>query len=264
MENEKLVILDFSNHQKLVNNFLQDNQSYIKSYSDLKNINCWSQTESQKFLVRGKNYLVDKIKFPSKDNLLETIACKLIPFNSKNKDNHHYLAEDIKSIINQISNHENSNEKESELFIITFLVPGYRVSWIYREKKDTPANCNYISFWKEFYHHQDDEYRNKRFKLLPDIPNGNWIVKQAIGKKPAIISKTIKTTWNRQKNYLEVIYDVSTSFLGKKIFNVVKHYAKTIILDLAFIIEAQTEDELPERVLCSTRMHQIDLDLINK
>ena len=26
----------------------------------------------------------------------------------------------------------------------------------------------------------------------------------------------------------------------------VKHYAKTIILDLAFIIEAQTEDELPE------------------
>lgn len=264
MDNENLVILNFSNHQKSVNNFLQDNQAFIKSYSDLQNNNCWSQTESQKFLVRSKNYLVDNIKFPSKDTLLETIACKLIPFNSKNKDNHHNLTKDIKSILNHISNHENSNEKESELFIITFLVPGYKVSWIYREKKDDPKNSNYISFWKEFYHHQDDEYRNKRFKLLPDIPNGNWIVKQTIGNKPAIISKTIKTTWNRQKNYLEVIYDVSTSFIGNRIFNVVKHYAKTIILDLAFIIEAQTEDELPERVLCSTRMHQIDLDLINK
>lgn len=155
------------------------------------------------------------------------------------------------------------DEKDIKIFIITFLVPGYTVSWIYLKKKDIKMGSQFNSLWEEFYNTEDDSFRNQRFKILPDIPNGNWIVKKAVGKKPAIIAKAVNIKWNRGSNYLEAEYDVSTSYLGKKIFNIVKHYAKKITIDLAFIIQGNSEQELPERVLCATRLHSINLNNIS-
>ena len=101
------------------------------------------------------------------------------------------------------------------------------------------------------------------YKILPNIPDGNWIVKKTVGKKPAIAARAVDAQWNRGPNYLEVVYDVSTSYVGNKIFSVVKGYAKKITLDLAFVIQGNSRRELLERVLCAARFHSIDLDTVH-
>ena len=41
--------------------------------------------------------------------------------------------------------------------------------------------------------------------------------------------------------------------------SLVKSYAKSLVVDLAFVVEAQTADELPERCAGCARMLHIDL-----
>ena len=53
--------------------------------------------------------------------------------------------------------------------------------------------------------------------------------------------------------------DAASSPAAGRIVSLVKSYARSLVVDLAFVIEAQTADELPERVLGCVRMLHIDL-----
>ena len=50
----------------------------------------------------------------------------------------------------------------------------------------------------------DDAYRNSRFKLIPHISKGSWIVKQSVGKKACLVGQALVVRYTRGKNYLEV------------------------------------------------------------
>ena len=50
----------------------------------------------------------------------------------------------------------------------------------------------------------DDAYRNSRFKLIPHISKGSWIVKQSVGKKACLVGHALEVRYTRGKNYLEV------------------------------------------------------------
>jgi hypothetical protein len=50
----------------------------------------------------------------------------------------------------------------------------------------------------------DDAYRNSRFKLIPYISKGSWIVKQSVGKKACLIGQALEINYFRGKNYIEV------------------------------------------------------------
>jgi hypothetical protein len=38
----------------------------------------------------------------------------------------------------------------------------------------------------------DDEFRNARFKLIPHVALGPWVVQRAVGTKPLIVGKALK------------------------------------------------------------------------
>ena len=97
-------------------------------------------------------------------------------------------------------------------------MPGYVVSWTCQLREGMEPDPGFDELWEEFYNSPDDNYRNERLKILPNIPDGNWIVKKTVGKKPAIAARAVDAQWNRGSNYLEVVYDVSTSYVGNKIF----------------------------------------------
>ena len=40
--------------------------------------------------------------------------------------------------------------------------------------------------WKNFLT-KDDEFRNQRWKIIPRIAEGPWVVKSAVGTKPALL-----------------------------------------------------------------------------
>ena len=53
--------------------------------------------------------------------------------------------------------------------------------------------------------------------------------------------------------------DCNSSPAAGRIVSLVKSYASSLVVDLAFVIEAQTADELPEAVIGAARLLHIDL-----
>ena len=110
-----------------------------------------------------------------------------------------------------------------------------------------------------------DAFRNARFKIVPRVVEGSWLVKQGVGSRPAILGKTLKQRFHRgeadglREGYFEVSVDCNSSPAAGRVVSLVKSYAKSIVVDLAFIVEAQTADELPERVVGCGRLAHVEL-----
>ena len=104
-----------------------------------------------------------------------------------------------------------------------------------------------------------DAFRNARFKLIPSVEVGSWFVKKAVGSRPAILGKAVKQRFSKGKGYFEVDVDCNSSPAAGRVISVVKSYAKSLVVDLAFLLEAQADDELPEMCLGSGRISHIEL-----
>lgn len=110
-----------------------------------------------------------------------------------------------------------------------------------------------------------DAFRNARFKLIPSVVEGPWLVQQAVGTRPALLGKTLRQRFHRGVTangtaYLEIDVDCNSSPAAGRVVSLVKLYSKQLVIDLGFVIEAQTRDELPERVLGCGRVMRITLD----
>lgn len=143
-----------------------------------------------------------------------------------------------------------------------------------------------------------DAFRNARFKLIPSVAEGPQLVKQGVSSRPAILGKTLRLRFFRGTcqaddqpagsgggeggsgggssaedgsggggrslrnglSYFEVDCDCNSSPSAGRVVSLVKSYARDLVVDLAFVIEAQTAEECPERVLGCVRMLHISLD----
>lgn len=109
-----------------------------------------------------------------------------------------------------------------------------------------------------------DTYRDERFKIVPVIVQGPWVVKSVVGGKPAILCKKVPTKWIYQPQegekamYLEADLDIVSSSAARGILSVVRSYTSGLTIDLGYTVEAQEEDELPECMLTGTRIHGIE------
>ena len=108
-----------------------------------------------------------------------------------------------------------------------------------------------------------DAFRNARLKLIPSVAEGPWLVKTGVGSRPSILGKALKQRFARGRGYLEADVDCNSTPAAGRIVSLVKSYARSLVVDLAFVVEAQTADELPERVVGSTRLMHIDLSETN-
>jgi len=105
-----------------------------------------------------------------------------------------------------------------------------------------------------------DKYRDKRFKFIPRIVEGHWMLQKAVGTTPAILGTKVtqKYYYNKELNYFEVDCDVGSSTVAKQILQLVRGYCKTMTLDCIFLIEGQRSDELPEQLLGGVRLSAVD------
>ena len=106
----------------------------------------------------------------------------------------------------------------------------------------------------------DDEYRDARLKIIPNVVEGGWVVKRGVGNKPAIIGKKITQTYHAGANWFEIDVDIGSSRVAGAILGLVKGYTKVLVIDIAFLLESKSAEELPERMLGSARYFRINLD----
>ncbi|XP_058114159.1 protein ENHANCED DISEASE RESISTANCE 2-like isoform X2 [Magnolia sinica] len=105
-----------------------------------------------------------------------------------------------------------------------------------------------------------DMFRDARFKLIPSIVEGYWMVKRAVGTKACLLGKAVTCKYLRQDNFLEIDVDIGSSSVARSIIGLVLGYVTSIVVDLAILIEAREEKELPEYILGTVRLNRFRLD----
>lgn len=96
------------------------------------------------------------------------------------------------------------------------------------------------------------DFRNQRFKLIPNIPNGSWIIRSAVGSSPVLLGTKLRCVWFRTPTYLEVTVDLNSSRAAMAAVNLVQGITKSLVIDMAVLVEGRGDDELPEVTIGST------------
>ncbi|KAK4382652.1 protein ENHANCED DISEASE RESISTANCE 2-like [Sesamum angolense] len=105
-----------------------------------------------------------------------------------------------------------------------------------------------------------DMFRDSRFKLIPSIVEGYWMVKRAVGTKACLLGKAVTCKYLRQDNFLEIDVDIGSSSVARGVISLVLGYVTSLVVDLAIVIEAKEEAELPEYILGTVRLNRVELD----
>ncbi|KAG4910737.1 hypothetical protein JHK87_056853 [Glycine soja] len=141
-------------------------------------------------------------------------------------------------------------------FVINIQMPGspmYSLAFYFMLKtplEDHPLLQSFVD--------GDDAYRNSRFKLIPYISKGSWIVKQSVGKKACLVGQALEMFYIRGKNYLEIDIDVGSSTVARGVASLVLGYLNNLVVEMAFLVQGNTQDELPEVLLGTCRLNHMD------
>jgi Protein ENHANCED DISEASE RESISTANCE 2, C-terminal len=230
-------------------------------------VDAWAEAPATTYSVRGCNYIKDNQKFLSEESLFSLLTVDVVQ------------TANARPIMEGLCNHPNERiqralrrekatgvkELPDFIFAINLAVPGppfYHVM-IYLgcddldalQDLDTPVG----RLAKPFFFGSSDEYRDNKFKLIPRIVEGNFMVKKAVGSKPTILGKKLKQHYIRNSRFLELICDIESDSIAKKVVALSTSYCKTLITDMMFLLEGDTEDTLPERILGGVRLKNVDM-----
>ncbi|PSR91379.1 Protein ENHANCED DISEASE RESISTANCE 2-like [Actinidia chinensis var. chinensis] len=105
----------------------------------------------------------------------------------------------------------------------------------------------------------DDEFRNSRLKLIPSVPKGSWIVRQSVGSTPCLLGKAVDCNYIRGPKYLEIDVDIGSSTVANGVLGLVIGVITSLVVDMAFLVQGNAADELPERLIGAIRVSHIEL-----
>ncbi|XP_010940820.1 protein ENHANCED DISEASE RESISTANCE 2 isoform X2 [Elaeis guineensis] len=207
---------------------------------------CWSIPDGKNIKVRSKNFLQDKSKIPAGKHLMELAAVDWLK-DTKRMDN---VARRVGCVAQVAS------EKGLFSLIINLQIPGstnYSMVFYFVMKQLVPE-----SLLQRFVD-GDDEFRNSRFKLIPSVPKGSWIVRQSIGSSPCLLGKAVDCTYIRRPKYLEIDVDIGSSTVANGVLGLVLGVVTSLVVDMAFLIQANTSEELPEQLIGAVRVSHLEL-----
>ncbi|KAF8779075.1 hypothetical protein HU200_003042 [Digitaria exilis] len=211
--------------------------------------NSWSAPGGEKFMIRGKTYLTDYTKVVGRDPLLKLIAVDWFKVNERFDS----VALHPKSLVQS-----EAAKKIPFILVINLQVPAkpnYNLVMYYAAERAV----NKDSLLGRFID-GTDAFRDARFKLIPSIVEGYWMVKRAVGTKACLLGKAVTCNYLRQDNFLEIDVDIGSSSVARSIIGLVLGYVTSIVVDLAILIEAKEEKDLPEYILGTVRLNRVNPD----
>jgi len=235
-----------------------------------RNKNCWSEPPVSIYSVRGPKYLSNSKKVPSGNYLLPAIGCDLFLVEDESLD--------VGCRTNRILNgHLRSLPTFSINFrfpwgsmIMYWEVPSKLAKYIGLNKKSSMVPIDEPDFSPAEkvlanYLQGDEEYKNERLKLIPYVAEGPWVVRNMVTGRPAIIGKKLPVSYKTfpaepgLAPLCQCTLDIgSSSATAKRIVSVCRRYMSALTVDIGFVIQGETADELPEQMLGSIRIHYPD------
>lgn len=224
-------------------------QGSLQKGKDEKDSNCWTSPSGTGFMIRGKTYLKDNSKIKGGDPLLKLIAVDWFK---------------VDKTLDKVALHprclvqSEAGKKLPFIFLVNLQIPAkpnYSMVLYYAAEK--PVNKN--SLLGKFID-GTDMFRDSRFKLIPSIIEGYWMVKRAVGTKACLLGKAVTCNYLRQDNFLEIDVDIGSSSVARSVIGLVLGYVTSLVVDLAILIEAKEEEDLPEYILGTVRLNRVRLE----
>ncbi|XP_052117993.1 protein ENHANCED DISEASE RESISTANCE 2 [Arachis duranensis] len=207
---------------------------------------CWKISDGNNFRVRSKHFCFDKSKVPAGKHLLDLVAVDW--FKDSKRMDHVAKRQGCAAQV--------ASEKGFFSIIFNLQVPGsthYSMVFYFVTKELVPG-----SLLQRFVD-GDDEFRNSRLKLIPSVPKGSWIVRQSVGSTPCLLGKAVDCNYIRGAKYLEIDVDIGSSTVANGVLGLVVGVITTLVVDMAFLVQANTPDELPERLIGAVRISHLEL-----
>ncbi|RZC56670.1 hypothetical protein C5167_015526 [Papaver somniferum] len=216
--------------------------------------NGWASPPGDLFNLRSKNFLTKKQKSPSGNWILKPAGVDWLRSNSK-----------LDNVLNRSDNRVmNALKKSSTLekpfiFAVNLQIPGkpFTHSAVFYFVAN---NKNDLSPLVKRFINGDDAFRNQRFKIVNKIVKGPWIVKTAVGNYSAcLLGKALSCKYYKSDNYLEIDVDIGSSAIANAILHLALGYVTSVVIDMGFLVEGQTEEELPEKLLGAVRISHMEM-----
>jgi len=240
--------------------------------------NSWSSCKASKFDVRnGPDYKRLKQKAPSGNAVYECVCCDVWSLESKRPHIASYMQLPALTT-EQWQSRRKDLAPIPELLIVNMMIPSYSPSGPFTKKRvdgpgqsvvlfarlsqwaknnlDDPA----VQLWSRFVHAHDGDPFRERLKMITRLENQSEI---ALGRiERALMVKYNGTPWlvrpeyefHKGRDYFEIDIDYHI-FKYFVLSNALPLLARihNAILDAALIIQAEKDQEMPERVLvCAT------------
>lgn len=215
----------------------------------------WASPPGHNFMVRGPDYFTTKTKVPAGDWLLKPLAFDWIKSSSKIQEVLRHPNCRVNTALQKVRN--SGNGVSPFIWAINLQVPSkdnYSAIVYFVSLDPIPEDSLMARFING-----DDTFRNSRLKLIANIVNGPWIVRAAVGEQAiCILGRAVSCKYHQGDNFVEVDVDIGASMLANAVVHLAFGYVTTLTVDLAFIIESQVEEELPEQILGAVRFANLD------
>ncbi|KAG0473519.1 hypothetical protein HPP92_015376 [Vanilla planifolia] len=221
-----------------------------------KGSNGWSSPPGELFYLRGPHYFSRRQKVPSGDWCLQPAGVDWLR-SPHRLDNVLSLPDNrVASALRRA--HSLGRSLKSFLLAINLQVPGREChSAVFYFASEDPIQPG--SLLHRFVH-GDDAFRNARFKIVNRIVKGPWIVRAAVGNHAAcLLGKALVCNYHRGQNYLEIDVDIGSSTIASAILKLALGCVTAVTIDMGFVVEAQEEEELPEKLIGAVRILQMEM-----
>ncbi|CAF2015164.1 protein ENHANCED DISEASE RESISTANCE 2-like [Brassica napus] len=219
-------------------------------------INGWASPPGDGFSVRSADYFTNKQKCPGGDYLLSLAGVDWLKSSTKLGN---ILARPDNRVAHALRKAQSLGRSQNGfIFAVNFHIPvkehHHSVHYFVTEEP-IPSD----SLLKRFID-GDDSFRNERFKIVSQVVKGPWIVKAAAGQFGAfLVARTVKCTYHKGPNYFEVDVDTGSWPILAALVRLLFEYSRYLTVDIGYVVEAQEEDELPERLIGGIRLCHMEV-----
>ncbi|CAN7005299.1 protein ENHANCED DISEASE RESISTANCE 2-like [Brassica rapa] len=216
----------------------------------------WASPPGDVFSLRSDSYLTKKQKSPAGDYLLSPAGMDWLKSTSKLEN---VLARPDNRVAHALRKAQSRGQSlKSFIFAVNLQIPGkdhHSAVFYFAAEEPIPSGSLLHRFVNG-----DDSFRNQRFKIVNRIVKGPWVVKAAVGNYGAcLLGKALTCNYHRGDNYFEIDVDICSSAIATAILRLALGYVTSVTIDMGFLAEAQTEEELPERLIGAVRVCQMEM-----
>lgn len=215
----------------------------------------WAEPDARDVLVRGKTYMDDQVKVPAGKAIGKLLHVDLWKFETAEERHHLAMKEETRP--NSVLAYCREKFPDSRVFIVSIELPNADnlslvMYWLIPPAPKNPEEDDTAAFhrlFNRFCDEGDDDFRNNRFKLIPNLVEGPWILQTLVPNRPALTGNKLTQRYFCRSNYFELDLDVASSTAAQYIGSMCQSWASYLQMHLYLTLQGDNEDELQERVL---------------